>query len=298
MSDLRTLLSGAALRLSVAGVDSPRLDARLLLAHAMNLRPDALVGNIEVSPDTLASFEMFLARRILREPVAYIIGKREFWSLDFEVGPGALIPRPETETLIEQVLESFPEKSASLSIVDLGTGTGCLLAACLSEYPNARGIGIDTSEVALAWARRNLDRLDLRGRCRLELGSWDAIAASEADVILSNPPYIPSEVIPLLAPDIRLYEPLSALDGGKGGLEAYKALTPVLRCGLKPEGLAFLEVGAGQGQAVSAVLTAQGLQTMKIAMDLAGIGRCVVAGRNFGNSALPEKTVGSNGQNR
>ena len=298
MSDLRTLLGNAALRLSVAGVDSPRLDTRLLLAHAMNARPDSLVGNIEVPVEVRQQFEAFVTRRILREPVAYITGRREFWSLEFDVGPGVLIPRPETETLIEQVLESFPDKSASLSIVDLGTGTGCLLAACLSEYPNAQGVGIDASEAALAWARRNIEKLGLGNRCRLELGSWDAIPTSKADVILSNPPYVRSQDIPLLAPDVRLHEPLSALDGGEDGLDAYRVLGLVLVGGLKPEGLAFLETGAGQGEAVSAILNAQGLRTTRIATDLAGIGRCVVAGRNSGNSASPEKTVGSTGQNR
>ena len=280
MSDLRTLLGNAALRLSVAGVDSPRLDARLLLAHAMNTRPDDLVGNIDVSTDALALFETFLARRILREPVAYIVGKREFWSLEFDVGPDALIPRPETETLIEQVVHSFRDRSARLDVVDLGTGTGCLLAACLSEYPTARGVGIDASDGALAWARRNIEKLGLGGRCRLEPGSWNTITISEADVILSNPPYVRRQDVPLLPPDVRLYEPFSALDGGDDGLDAYRALAPVIKRILKPQGLAFLEIGAGQEEGVSAILQAQGLITVEIATDLAGVGRCVVAGRN------------------
>jgi len=298
VSDLRTLLGNAALRLSVAGVDSPRLDARLLLAHAMHARPDALVGNMDVPAGARAAFEAFLARRILREPVAYITGKRAFWSLEFDVGPGVLIPRPETETLVEEVIVSFPDRSAALEIVDLGTGTGCLLAAVLSEYPNARGLGLDASEAALSWARRNIDRLGLGSRCRLEPGSWDADAASRADVILSNPPYIPSRDIAFLMPDVRLFEPVRALDGGEDGLDAYRGLAAVMERLLKPEGLAFLEIGAGQEEAVSAILTAQGLRTVRIVADLAGIGRCVIAARPEMEPGKPEKTVGTIPQNR
>ena len=298
MSDLRALLGNAALRLSLAGADSPRLDARLLLAHAMDVRPDALVGNIDIPPDVRASFEALIARRILREPVAYITGKREFWSLEFDVGPGVLIPRPETETLIEQAIEHFPDRSAALDILDLGTGTGCLLAAVASEYPNARGRGVDASESALGWAARNIEKLGLRSRCRLELGGWLPDAALRADVILSNPPYIPSRDISKLAPDVRLYEPLVALDGGEDGLDAYRALAPAVKGQLKPGGLAFLEVGAGQDLAVSGILEAEGLRTLGIAPDLAGIGRCVVAAHREMEPGKPEKTVGTVRRNR
>jgi release factor glutamine methyltransferase len=284
VSDLRTLLGNAALRLSVAGVESPRLDARLLLAHAMKVSPDALVGSIDVPAAALSSFEAFLARRILREPVAYITGRREFWSLEFNVGPGVLIPRPETETLIEQAIEFFPDRSAHLDVVDFGTGTGCLLAAFTSEYSHALGLGIDASEPALLTARRNIGELGLAARCRLQLGGWED-ATSQADVILSNPPYIRSQDIPLLAADVRLYEPIAALDGGEDGLDAYRALAPVLGRILKPDGLVFLEIGAGQDEAVRAILHTQGLETVRIATDLAGIGRCVVAGRNARNPA-------------
>lgn len=298
MSALRALLGDAALRLSVAGIDNPRLDARLLLAHAMGVSPDALLGGIDVPADARACLEAFLARRILREPLAYITGKKEFWSLEFAVGPGVLIPRPETETLIEQVLEHFPDLSAALNVVDFGTGTGCLLAACLSEYPNARGLGVDASDAVVAWARLNIDKLGLSGRCGLELGDWRTFLGLRADAILSNPPYILSRDIPLLAPDVKLFEPLSALDGGEDGLDAYRALAPVIGRTLKPKGLVFLEIGAGQGKVVSAVLEAQGLETVGIAGDLAGIGRCIVARRNAWNLAQHEKTVGTTAQNR
>jgi release factor glutamine methyltransferase len=298
VSDLRALLGEAAIRLSVAGVESPRLDARLLLAHALDVAPDALLGRVKTPSGALDRFEALLARRILREPLAYITGQKEFWSLEFDVAPDVLIPRPETETLVEQVLEYFPDRSRALEIVDLGTGTGCLLAACLSEYPNARGLGIDVSDAALAWAWRNIDKLGLSGRCRLEPGDWRRFSGIQADVILSNPPYIRSRDILLLAPDVRLYEPLPALDGGEDGLNAYRALAPAIWRELKPAGLAFLEIGAGQDKAVSAILEAQGLETVRIAADLAGIGRCVVAARKARNRAEQEKTVGRTAQNR
>lgn len=230
-------------RLRAAGVDNPRLDVRLLATEEQ------------------------VARRIAREPVAYILGHKGFWTLDIQVGPGALIPRPETETLIEQLLKHVPDRTAALDILDLGTGTGCLLAAALAEYPNARGVGVDSSPDALAWARRNLG-----DRARLVENDFMQIDGAY-DVILSNPPYIRSDDIPNLAPEVRLYEPARALDGGPDGLDAYRALGPVIRRLLKPGGLAFLEIGAGQGAEVSALL---GLDILGIVPDLAGIERCAI----------------------
>lgn len=240
-------MTDAIERLRAAGVDNPRLDARLLTTEEQ------------------------IARRVAREPVAYILGRKGFWTLDIQVGPGALIPRPESETLIEQLLKYFPDRSAALDILDLGTGTGCLLAAALSEFPNARGMGIDSSEAALAWARRNVEAKLLRGEF--------ADAAGLHDAILCNPPYIRSADIAGLAPEVRLYEPVGALDGGADGLGAYRVLAPVIDRLLKPEGLAFLEIGAGQGEAVTAIMTGKGLKVFEIASDLAGIARCVIVGR-------------------
>jgi release factor glutamine methyltransferase len=276
VSDLRALLGAAALRLSIAGVDSPRLDARLLLAHAMKTRPDTLVGSVDVPPDVLADFEAMLARRSLREPLAYITGTKEFWSLEFDVGPGVLIPRPETETLIDAMLERFPDKSAPLDVLDLGTGSGCLMIAALSEYPNARAVGVDASEGALGWARRNVEKLGMKERCQLDLANWAQVPAASADVILSNPPYIQAGDIPTLAPEVRKFEPVSALDGGEDGLDAYRSLAGLLGRILKPGGLAFLEIGQGQADQVPGILAAEGLKTQEIVPDLAGIGRCVV----------------------
>ncbi|HVZ90559.1 MAG TPA: peptide chain release factor N(5)-glutamine methyltransferase [Rhizomicrobium sp.] len=279
MTEVSSLLGDAARRLLAAGVDSPRLDARLLLAHALRRPPDSLVGTIEIPPEAVVPFDELIARRIQREPVAYITGHKEFWSLDFEVGPGVLAPRPETETLIELALDRLPDRQARLTAIDLGTGSGCLIAAFLSEYPNARGVGVDASAGALEWARRNLERHGLSHRCRLELGDWSDFFVADADVIFSNPPYIPSEDYSRLAPEVRLYEPVAALDGGEGGLAALRSLSRQMARLLRPQGLGFVEIGAGQADAAGRVFRETGLKVAEIAPDLAGIPRCVAVER-------------------
>ncbi|MFL5239960.1 MAG: peptide chain release factor N(5)-glutamine methyltransferase, partial [Rhizomicrobium sp.] len=216
-----------------------------------------------------------LQRRLAHEPLAYITGHKEFWSLDFEVGSGALIPRPETETLVQQALREVPDRKGDNRILDLGTGTGCLLIALLKEFSNATGVGIDSSEAALQWARGNRSRHRLESRCTLVERTWDA-AEDGFDLIVSNPPYIPSGDLAGLAPHIRDYEPESALDGGPDGLAAYRALAPVLKRSLKPRGIALLEMGVGQGHMVKEIIREAGLGIPKIVPDLAGIPRCVV----------------------
>jgi release factor glutamine methyltransferase len=266
-------------RLRAAGVDNPRLDARVLWEHAQA---------------AAAQFDSLIARRVAREPVAYILGRKGFWSLEFAVGPGALVPRPETETLVERVLAAFPDRGAPLSVLDLGTGTGCLLLSVLSEYPNARGTGVDASPDALAWASRNAESLGLEVRCRMVRGSWGDDLSDGYDVILSNPPYIKTGDIALLAPEIRLHEPPGALDGGPDGLEAYRSLGPEIHRLLNPCGLAFLETGEGQAATVVEILGQSGLGCREIAADLVGIGRCVTAEHR----ASAQKRVGSPAPNR
>ena len=260
MSD--ALTANAVGRLAAAGIDNPRLDARLLLAHASG---DA------------ARFESLVARRVAREPLAYITGHKEFWSLDFEVGPGVLIPRPETETVIERALAQFPDRQAALQVLDLGTGSGCLLIALLKEYPNAQGLGLEMADDARAFAERNIARHNLGARCAIRSGSWGEAISSTYDVILSNPPYIRSADIAGLEAEISAYEPLLALDGGADGLSAYRALAPEIARLLRPGGYAFVEIGAGQAAAVGDLFRDEGLQLGAIAPDLAGIPRVVTA---------------------
>ena len=288
MSD--PVAEGAA-RLREAGVDNPRLDARLLFECAKAVEASAMLAKGRL-PDIFASL---IARRASREPLAYITGAKEFWSLDFSVGPGVLIPRPDSETLIETALRLYPDKAAPLAILDLGTGSGCLLIAALTEFPNAHGVGIDSSPEALAWARRNVAAHHLEDRASLIETGWLEEASPGFDLILANPPYIPTADIAGLAPEVAGHEPRTALDGGSDGLSAYRELAPRIARLLAPSGRALLEIGQGQGDAVATLLAAAGLEVPGIYPDLAGIPRAVVAKR--GSSAV-QKTVGSSAPSR
>lgn len=257
---MNDILGDAAERLRAAGFESPRAESRLLCEHA---RRKGL------------ALDRLLQRRLAHEPVAYITGQREFWSLEFEVGPGVLIPRPETESLVEQALRELPDRTGDYRILDLGTGTGCLLIALLTEFSNAKGVGIESSEVALEWARRNVARHSLESRCTLVQADWEA-AEGDFDLIVSNPPYIPAPDLAALAPDIRDYEPAAALDGGLDGLTAFRAIAPLIKARLRPDAVGLLEIGLGQSHMVAEVMRAAGLNVLKVAPDLAGIPRCVV----------------------
>ena len=265
----------ATRRLASAGIESARLDARLLWQFAKDVEASALVAR--GSGRTAKLFDGVIERRIAREPLAYILGHKEFWSLDLAVGPGVLVPRPDSESLIETMLSYFPTKNANLSILDLGTGSGCLLIAALTEYASAKGVGVDASKDALAWAGSNIDAHRLNDRAALLHSGWLEEATPGFDVILCNPPYIPSDAIDALAPEVRLFEPRQALDGGPDGLDAYRMLASRLSKLLKPEGRAFLEIGAGQAEGVQAILCGQGLAVLSIANDLADVPRCVAA---------------------
>jgi release factor glutamine methyltransferase len=204
--------------------------------------------------------------------LAYITGRKEFWSLDFAVGPGVLVPRPDTETLIEEAIRLYPDRSLPLAIADLGTGSGAILIAALKEFPNARGIGFESSSQAFVWACRNAHAL-MPGRAEIRLADWTA-ARGPFDLVFSNPPYIPSAEIATLEPDVRDHEPLAALDGGPDGLDAYRALGRLLPGLLKPGGHAVVEMGAGQAGAMELLFT--GLGVLRLAPDLAGVPRALV----------------------
>jgi len=274
----REILAVAAARLAEAGVDSPRLDARLLLAHSLGVSPDAVLVTAGIDAERLDVFEALTARRCAREPLSYIVGTREFFSLDFEVGRGVLIPRPETETLIEQAMREFPDSNAPLAALDLGTGSACLIVAFLVHYRNAQGTGIDASPDALAWAKRNIDRHGLSGRCKLLKSKWNADGAF--DVVFANPPYLTKEEFANSGPEIRGFEPVAALVAGCDGLSAYRAMIPQVARLLKARGRVFLEVGTGQSAAVGEILRQNGLDLLSVVPDLAGIARCLVAGRS------------------
>lgn len=264
-------LDEAARRLAEAGIEGARREARLLLAHALNADRDATLTLVP-TPAQSAAFAALVARRAAREPFAYITGRKEFWSLAFDVGPGVLIPRPDTETLIEQAVRHLPDRNAPLAIADLGAGSGALLVAALTEFPKATGTGFESSPEAFAYLGRNIARhVPIRGLA--VLAGWDK-AEGPFDLVLSNPPYIPAGEIESLAPDVSRYEPLAALDGGKDGLDAYRALALLLPAILKPGGLAILEIGAGQANGVEPLF--QGLEIVTLAPDLAGVPRALV----------------------
>ena len=274
MSDI---LSEATKRLADAGIESPRREARILLAHILGVSANALLVAPPqvVTPEARERFMALVERRAAREPLAYITGKREFWSLPFAVGRGVLIPRPDTETLIEQLLASFPDHEAQLSILDLGTGSACLLAAALQEYPRAQGVGVDVSLDALRYAAENLAHNALDDRAELVEGDFRTVQDRRFDVVLSNPPYIPAADIAGLEPDVRDYEPLAALDGGPDGLDAYRALAELLPGILAPGGVALLEIGQGQEETVPELMRGAELEVKAVTADLAGISRCV-----------------------
>jgi release factor glutamine methyltransferase len=267
---VRETLSTASARLGGTS-DTPRLDAELLMAQALGLSREAmLLGDLEGPAP--AAFDALLARRLAHEPIAYITGRRAFWTIELDVGPGALIPRPDSETLIEAALAHFGD-SGPATILDLGTGPGTLLLAALDQWPAARGLGVDRSDAALAYAWRNGERLGLAARAEWRLGDWDAGIAERFDLVLSNPPYVEAGAV--LAPDVADHEPAGALYAGADGLDACRALAPRIGRLIAPGGIACVEIGAGQADAAAALFAAHRLSVTP-RRDLGGIARCLV----------------------
>ncbi len=282
MNALATILLAAAEQLAAAGVDTPRLDARVLLAFVLGVSPsELLLGSSalcrSITADVLARFDALVARRAAREPLAYITGEKEFWSLTFAVGPGVLIPRPETELMIELVQKLRPDRDAPLRALDLGTGSGCILLTFLSLYPLARGTGVDISDKALKWARRNARTHGLAARAAFRPGNWAEGIEGPFDIVFANPPYIDGPDMEILAPEVGGHEPHQALKGGADGLDAYRLLAPQIATLLAPGGHALVEFGMGQSEAVAALFSCAGLEICRIAPDLAGIPRNLVA---------------------
>lgn len=278
---LRQLRRLAESRLAAAGIDTPDLDARLLIEHALGLTREALFtrANDPVPESDAARLLALIDRRVAHEPVGRILGHREFWTLDLALNADTLEPRPDTETVVEAVLKDIPDHRAPLRILDLGTGTGCILLALLAELPNATGLGVDLSPNAVAAATANAERNGLAGRARFQTGDWGDGLAERFDVVVSNPPYIPSADIAALAPEVREHDPLRALDGGADGLDPYRIIARQLPSLLTPGGIAALEVGQGQAGDVARLLAAAGIAVTGIFRDLGGVERCV-RGRN------------------
>ena len=283
---LHALRRLAERRLRDAGIDTPELDARYLLEHALNLtRTDFITKSEQVVSETDTARVLALVdRRAGHEPVGRILGHREFWTIDLALNPDTLEPRPDTETVVEAVLATIPDRKASLSLLDLGTGTGCILLALLAELPNARGVGVDVSPLAVSAAADNAERNGLADRSRFRTGDWGQGMVERFDIVVSNPPYIPSAEIAALAPEVREHDPRRALDGGPDGLAPYRIIAAQLPALLVPGGLVAFEVGQGQAADVASLLAAQGFAAIATLRDLGGIERCVRA-RNSRPSA-------------
>ena len=266
--------------LEAAGVELPVFDARLLLEAATGVsRLDILTDpHRSIADQDSARLDALVARRAAREPIAYILGRKAFYALDFAVGPAVLTPRPDTEMVVEAALAAVPEDFPA-DVLDLGVGSGAILLSILSARPEATGTGIDASPDALVFAESNAAALGLASRATFVHGDWGNGVLGPFDLVVSNPPYIPSGDIAGLEPEVSIHEPRLALAGGDDGLEAYRRLWPDVARLLKPGGRFCVEIGAGQGPEVSALARAAGLEVEAIKPDLAGIGRVVLGCR-------------------
>lgn len=265
-------------RLIAAGIDSPVLDARMLLGQAASVTREVMLTDPyrELSEAQQDALEALLQRREAREPISHILGIKPFWTLEFSVGPDVLTPRPETEFLIQAALEGLP-KDALGEVLDLGTGSGAIVLTLLHERPGLTGIGLDCSAAALRIAAANAEALGLAQRCQWLQGDWCDAPIRPFRRILANPPYIASGEIDGLEPEVARFEPRLALDGGDDGLEAYRAIAPLLAQRLADDGQVLLEVGAGQAQAVQVLLVEAGLEVSEVRRDLGGQARVVIA---------------------
>jgi release factor glutamine methyltransferase len=274
------LLKEAAARFAAGRLDEPRREARLLLALALDCDASHLLDGADraITVNETARFEAFVARRLRHEPYSRIAGKREFWSLEFALSPDTLDPRADSETLIETALTLIPDRAAPLRILDLGTGSGALLLALLSELPSAWGVGVDIAPGAGRTARRNAAALGLDDRGHFLAGDWSAALRWQADLILANPPYIKAEELDHLAREVALYDPKRALDGGFDGLQAYREIAAMCRESLRPGGYVVLEIGAGRTRDVEAIMVKAGFGLLTSRHDLGGIERCLVFG--------------------
>ena len=300
MSNERTLVrawTDARERLKAAGIDSPAIDARLLLEVAAGVsRTEIITDPYRVlTAEVCATLDGYIERRSRREPVSHILGRKGFWKIMLEVNRHVLTPRPDTEVIVDSVLEAFPEYR-HFNLLDLGIGSGAMALAILAERPHARALGVDVSDEALAVARENAARLGLEGRLALLRGDWTAGLGDETfDLVISNPPYIPTADIDALDPEVRDHEPRIALDGGPDGLDAYRTLAPEILRVLKGGGAFALEIGHDQAGAVTAIMSAAGAHDVKVSRDLATRDRMVSGTRK---RAGDEKALGNPFPNR
>jgi len=276
---LADAITSAIQQLKDASIDNPPLDARFLIMHALGFDRTQLLVQSErlLTEDEVSRIQALINRRVTHEPVARIMGEREFWGLAFGLNEATLDPRPDSETLIEMALKPIINRDESLRLLDLGTGTGCLLLALLHELSNATGLGIDTAPRAIEQAETNAKRLGLEKRAAFRVNNWLENIDEVFDLIISNPPYIAQKDIPTLMPEVREYDPALALNGGEDGLIAYRHLIPQLPRYLKANGRVVFEVGKDQAEPIAALLKRNEFKDITSRHDLGGIERCITA---------------------
>lgn len=292
-----------------AGIQSAQLDARMLVAHACSLSPEDAIAQraLVLSSEAETRIAAYASRRLAREPVSRILGRRDFWSLSLCLAPDVLDPRPETELLVEVVLAYVKKENlgrAPIRLLDLGTGSGCLLAALLTELPLAFGVGVDKSITALNVAQKNLSRVGLLDRFALLCGDWgNCLSDASFDIVVCNPPYIASRDVEGLHPEVRDYEPKLALDGGRDGLDAYRLILTQVFAVLRDKALMAFETGAGQARSVLEMMTnpssGEEFSRIEILRDLSGIERVVAGVRQSARcEAVSKKKIGNPARSR
>lgn len=275
---VKEALREAVKQLQAARIETASLDARVLLEHVLGISREQLLLAFDdvMTPKEEQAYQAIIAERAKRRPVAQLIGKREFWGMDFIVTEDTLTPRPDSETLVEAVLANVKDKAAPLKILDLGTGTGCLLLSLLKELPNASGMGVDASPKALSVARENAKNLEFSLRARFRINDWCQGLGETFDIVVANPPYIATTDILGLEPEVAQFEPKLALDGGADGLKAYRDVVAALPPVLAAEAIVGFEVGAGQHAALAEIAAGQGFAVKEMRQDLQGVMRAVL----------------------
>ena len=277
-TSVKVILEWAKEKLLEAQIESSILDARLLLGFALGTPQERFYGSEdEILTKTQAdNYIKIIERRCKREPVSRIIGTRGFWNLTLKINQSSLDPRPDSEVLIESILKTFPEKADNLKFIDFGTGTGCLLLSALNEFPNSSGVGVDISKECVELARENATLSGLSRRALFIQSDWGREVTDKFDIIIANPPYIQSNIISSLDPEVKNFDPHIALNGGQDGLSCYRELAPQFVKILKKGGLVFLEIGYNQRESVSNIMEQSGLKCLHINQDLGNRDRCLV----------------------
>lgn len=269
------LFNNSVKLLDNVGIKTSKLDVKILLAHLLNIDSKELIlhFNKNVKQEFIDNFNKLLSRRINREPIANILNKKLFWDYSFFVDQNVLTPRNDSETLIEAVLSHYKNKNQELKILDLGTGSGCLILTLLKIYKNANGIGIDINEKSLQIAKKNAELLEIDNRISFIKNNWNDNIDDKFDIIISNPPYIPTDEIDILEPEVNKFNPLLALDGGTDGLDYYKYLSKSLQKNIKNSTKIFLEIGKGQENDIDYIFSANNYKLLNMYKDLSGVNR-------------------------